>query len=68
MVNWPWATKTENNAEPSPPPSIPASPYTVETIKKDVEPSKKGIRTILLGPPGSGKGTQVNPKIQYKRN
>lgn len=37
-------------------------PPLASTVKVAPEPEKnevKGIRAVLLGPPGSGKGTQV---------
>ena len=33
------------------------------SISSDASSSRKGVKAILLGPPGSGKGTQVNWKL-----
>ena len=42
-------------------PSAAATKLKEEPVieSKDEEYSKKGIRGVLVGPPGSGKGTQV---------
>lgn len=33
--------------------------FGLKTEAKNDSPLKRGIRTVLIGPPGSGKGTQV---------
>ncbi len=41
-------------------PNIEAEPQISEPVVKPlVESAKHGIRAVLFGPPGSGKGTQV---------
>ena len=45
-------------------PNIEAEPKISEPLVKPVvESAKHGIRAVLFGPPGSGKGTQVSALI-----
>jgi len=42
-----------------------AEPQPIISPKPEDLPIRKGIRAVLFGPPGSGKGTQVNT-TQFK--
>ena len=68
MVSWPWSPKPNPQQQqqvepahppPQPQPTPPAPVQAQPSAADSKQPGKKGIRTILMGPPGSGKGTQA---------